>query len=194
MQPWGRVSLSLWSRYASLIVQRLNFHATRRSHSISFFLSLSPYLLPQPWHPLTKRNQERKYLAEQKDADRTRYETERADELRRDADAMFSRGMAGNNTSEAARLRMQAPVAFMYEEPQALVQQREREAREKEAAEMHGPKMPRTEAPTERDKLVEKFPFLANAPQEGKFTESMAIQLKPFGLETRYVARAERYW
>jgi CBF1 interacting corepressor len=141
----------------------------------------------QPWHPLTKRNQEKKFLAESKESDRLKYETERADDLRREADFMSNKKMAGDNTVDAVKLRMQAPVSFMYQEPPGLLAMRQREAKEAAERELNGPRPALSDNPSEREKLVAKFPFLANAPQEGKYTEQMAIHLKPFGMETRMV-------
>jgi hypothetical protein len=94
--------------------------------------------------------------------------------------------MAGQNTAESRKLALQAPVSFLYQPPPTLYVQAEREEREKRESQIYGPKVgggPQTE----REKLIEKFPFLANAPQEGKFTENMAVQLKPFGKEVRHV-------
>ena len=42
------------------------------------------FLMVKPWHPLTRRNQERKFLEENKDADRKKRDAERADELKRE--------------------------------------------------------------------------------------------------------------
>ena len=67
-----------------------------------------------------------------------------------------------------------------------LISQAEREEREKRESQIYGPKQTQG-ATTEREKLLERFPFLANAPQEGKYTENQVVQLKPFGKEVRHV-------
>lgn len=86
--------------------------------------------------------------------------------------------MATQNTSEAAKLKLQAPVAFLYQPPPTLFIQSEREERQKRETDIYGPKQSKGPQ-SERDKLVEKFPFLANAPQEGRYTENQEACLPP---------------
>jgi hypothetical protein len=78
------------------------------------------FLMVKPWHPLTRRNQERKYIEEQKDKDRQKRDNERADELKRESEFWVNKTGALNNTAEARKLALQAPVAFLYQPPPTL--------------------------------------------------------------------------
>lgn len=90
------------------------------------------FLLCKPWHPMRYDNQEKKWLEEKKIEEGIKREKERQGELAKERTYWDAKALAGMSTSAAMRIKMQAPVAFLYQAPPTIMQQQEREKKEKE--------------------------------------------------------------
>jgi len=134
------------------------------------------FLNLKSFHPSNKANQRKLFIAEQKQKDDLKKEKERQLELSREQDVFKNMQIiSSKGDKQKAKLQSaQAQMNFMYAPPPGWKPPK-KEEEEKMKDKSH----------TEQD--VEKFPFLKDAPVEGKFTEDIAVRHKPFGIEVRNV-------
>ena len=101
-----------------------------------FFVSMGKglkFLITKPWHPLRADNQQKKWEEEKKVEDHRRKDKERQVELQKERTFWDAKSLAGLSTAQAAKIRAQAPVAFLYQAPPSVMLAVEKEKREREA-------------------------------------------------------------
>eukprot|EP00644_Phytophthora_capsici_P017280 jgi/Phyca11/552634/estExt2_Genewise1Plus.C_PHYCAscaffold_480343 len=166
------------------------------------------FLGGKSWHPATKANQKRVWVAEQQAKEREQREREKAKEVRKAADALQAqKAAAAAGDVAAARRAASQQVNFLYAAPPGLPKDKEtvethqiqedaavREFRRKaeRRGESQRSKLERyvgrraEETLTIKDQ-VERFPMLKDAPVEGKYTETIRVNFNPVGLRLRNV-------
>ncbi|KAE9009197.1 hypothetical protein PF005_g11736 [Phytophthora fragariae] len=165
------------------------------------------FLGQKSWHPASKANQKRIWVAEQRAKEQEQREREKAKEVRKAAEALQAQqAAAAAGDGGAARRAASQQVNFLYAAPPGLPETKEQtqqtQGEEDEAvrefrrrAERRGDpqrKLERyvgrraEETLTIKDQ-VERFPMLKDAPVEGKYTETIRVNFNPVGLRLRNV-------
>ncbi|CAI5737821.1 unnamed protein product [Peronospora destructor] len=167
------------------------------------------FLGQKSWHPASKANQKRIWVAEQNAREREKNGMEKAKEVRKAADARQAQQTAAAGDVSAARRLASEQVQFLYAAPPGLVeaekgtqQMQQMTIEEDEAVrEFRRNVESRGEAQRKLERYVgrraeetltikdqvERFSMLKDAPVEGKYTETIRVNFNPVGLRLRNV-------
>eukprot|EP01120_Amphizonella_sp_Union-15-10_P003901 TRINITY_DN14353_c0_g1_i1.p1 TRINITY_DN14353_c0_g1~~TRINITY_DN14353_c0_g1_i1.p1 ORF type:complete len:274 (-),score=75.79 TRINITY_DN14353_c0_g1_i1:164-985(-) len=124
------------------------------------------FMCQKSWHPNSKANQKKKWIAEQQARDNEKRETERKKELEEERNREFNRKLLGSTSNET-----DSALDFMYKPPPGM------------------DKVPTSQEPKPEPprKDVPNLEYLKNAPSMGRYTEGIEITHKPLGIEVRKV-------
>ncbi|KAK1945383.1 putative zinc finger CCHC domain-containing protein [Phytophthora citrophthora] len=180
------------------------------SNLVTFVMSLQ-FLGQKSWHPASKANQKRVWVAEQQAKEREQREKEKAKEVRKAADALQAQqAAAAAGDIAAARRAASQQVNFLYAAPPGLPEAKETARKthqtqiQEDAAVREFRRKAERRGDSQRSKLeryvgrraeetltikdqVERFPMLKDAPVEGKYTETIKVNFNPVGLRLRNV-------
>ncbi|KAL7692872.1 putative CBF1-interacting co-repressor CIR domain, corepressor interacting with RBPJ 1 [Plasmopara halstedii] len=167
------------------------------------------FLGQKSWHPASKANQKRVWVAEQQAKEREKCELEKAKELRKAVELQRVQQFAAEaGDVNAARLADSAQVSFLYTVPPGLSEAKEKLEKKRQTEEDEAVREFRRKAERrgdlQRSKLeryvgrraeetltikdqVERFPLLKGAPVEGKYTETIKVNFNPMGVRLRNV-------
>ncbi|KAL3661293.1 hypothetical protein V7S43_013498 [Phytophthora oleae] len=169
------------------------------------------FLGQKSWHPASKANQKRVWVAEQQAKEREQREREKAKEVRKAGDALQAQqAAAAAGDVAAARRAASQQVNFLYAAPPGLPEAKEAAEKthqaqtQEDAAVREFRRKAERRGDSQRSKLeryvgrgaeetltikdqVERFPILKNAPVEGKYTETIRVNFNPVGLRLRNV-------
>jgi len=169
------------------------------------------FLLNKSWHPMTRDNQKKLWIAEQKKKEAERREKERQKELEKERAELANAKLLGR-TNE---------LDFMYKSPPGIPPQQQQQPSQdqqpqKSANALKDKQWPqsspkssqskpqidansrltyeeqklinslKTPQPTKQE-LEERFPILKGVPTVGDYTEQIAIRARPLGIEIRNV-------
>ncbi|KAG2999797.1 hypothetical protein PC118_g601 [Phytophthora cactorum] len=167
------------------------------------------FLGQKSWHPASKANQKRIWVAEQQAKEREERERQKAKEVRKAAEALQAQqAAAAAGDVAAARCVASAQVNFLYAAPPGLPEAKEaadkKHQKEEDEAVREFRRRAERRGDSQRSKLeryvgrraeetltikdqVERFPILKDAPVEGKYTETIKVNFNPLGLRLRNV-------
>ncbi|ETP37815.1 hypothetical protein F442_14402 [Phytophthora nicotianae P10297] len=167
------------------------------------------FLGQKSWHPASKANQKRIWVAEQQAKEREEREQQRAKEVRKAAEALQAQQAAAASGDVAAARRVaSAQVNFLYAAPPGLPEttkaEDQKQQKEEDEAVREFRRRAERRGDSQRSKLeryvgrraeetltikdqVERFPILKDAPVEGKYTETIKVNFNPLGLRLRNV-------
>lgn len=167
------------------------------------------FLGQKSWHPASKANQKRVWVAEQQAKEREECERQKAKEVRKAAELQEAQQAAAAAGDVAAARRINsAQVSFLYAVPPGLSEAKEKLEKKRQREEDEAVREFRRKAErrgdAQRSKLeryvgrraeetltikdqVERFPMLKDAPVEGKYTETISVNFNPMGLRLRNV-------
>ncbi|KAG7391530.1 putative electron transfer flavoprotein subunit [Phytophthora pseudosyringae] len=169
------------------------------------------FLGQKSWHPASKANQKRVWVAEQQAKQREQRERDKAKEVRKALGVQQAQQAAAASGDVAAARRVASQqVNFLYAAPPGLPEANEaagkrqqphteedeavREFRRKAArrGDAQHSKLERYVGRRAEETLtitdqVQRFPVLKDAPVEGKYTETIRVNFKPMGLRLRNV-------
>ncbi|KAG3115560.1 hypothetical protein PI124_g1971 [Phytophthora idaei] len=167
------------------------------------------FLGQKSWHPASKANQKRIWVAEQQAKEREERERQKAKEVRKAAEALQAQqAAAAAGDIAAARCVASAQVNFLYAAPPGLPEAKEaadkRRQKEEDEAVREFRRRAERRGDSQRSKLeryvgrraeetltikdqVERFPILKDAPVEGKYTDTIKVNFNPLGLRLRNV-------
>ncbi|KUG00163.1 Corepressor interacting with RBPJ 1 [Phytophthora nicotianae] len=153
------------------------------------------FLGQKSWHPASKANQKRIWVAEQQAKEREEREQQRAKEVRKAAEALQAQQAAAASGDVAAARRVaSAQVNFLYAAPPGLPEttkaEDQKQQKEEDEAVREFRRRAERRGDSQRSKLeryvgrraeetltikdqVERFPILKDAPVEGKYTETI---------------------
>lgn len=163
------------------------------------------FLATKSFHPASKANQKRVWVAEQRAKEREQQELERSREIRKRADALRAQQeAAASGDASAARAVQSHQVSFLYAAPPGLPEGGGRKSERgdeddavkefRRKAESHAEQRKleryvgrRREEPLTIQDQVERFPMLKDAPVEGSYTQSLRVNFNPVGVRLRNV-------
>ncbi|TDH66754.1 hypothetical protein CCR75_009724 [Bremia lactucae] len=167
------------------------------------------FLGQKSWHPASKANQKRVWVAEQQAKELEDRELRNAKEVRKAADLLQAQqAAAAAGDTAAARLVNTAQVNFLYAIPPGFSEAMKKESSINKLQEdedvLEFRRKTERRGDTQRSKLeryvgrraqetltlkdqVERFPILKDAPVEGKYTETIKVNFNPLGLRLRNV-------
>eukprot|EP01132_Coremiostelium_polycephalum_P009138 gene9138-11204_t len=135
------------------------------------------FLNLKSFHPTNKVNQKRLFIAEQKAQAREKLESDRAKEHQEEQEYIKNRALITGSRLEGERSK----VGFLYAPPPGA-------KIEKPGDNSNDNEDNKVQPKNYKDiPDVEKFPFLANAPVQGQYTDAIKVTHKPFGIELRNV-------
>lgn len=129
------------------------------------------------FHPASKANQKKIWIAEQKAADNAKRETDRARKLQEEKDMVANRNLAAGGGSKSN----EDSLKFMYEPPPGFRATKEESNEEGDSAEK------KDKNDGKQLKPEEKFAFLKNAPVAGDYAKNVAVHHRPLGIEVKNV-------
>eukprot|EP01116_Phalansterium_solitarium_P016585 TRINITY_DN3876_c0_g1_i2.p1 TRINITY_DN3876_c0_g1~~TRINITY_DN3876_c0_g1_i2.p1 ORF type:complete len:454 (+),score=99.25 TRINITY_DN3876_c0_g1_i2:112-1473(+) len=150
------------------------------------------FLLTKYFHPMTKENQRKLWIAEEKAKDDAKKAVLRKKQLEEEQ-AMWAGRDLYTLTDEERKKKQLGSVAFMYQPPPGYAEMIEKqkrdeaEAKAEAKAEAQALAEGRPVEKTWKQKREERFKFLKNAPVEGGYTDGHVVRHRPLGIEVRNI-------